>query len=102
MRCVNSDVMADWKTIRVPADVYEDAKARKEEHGVTWGQYVDPHAWHSVFDEPSEAPTGETIDITDQLDATQKDVNEAVDELKGRLDDLESRLPRKVAREIQG
>jgi len=44
----------DWKTIRVPKGVYDDAKARKEEHGVTWGEYVNPHAWHSVFDEPKD------------------------------------------------
>lgn len=46
----------EWKTIRVPKDVYDDAKVRKEEHGVTWGEYVNPHAWHSVFDEPTELP----------------------------------------------
>lgn len=47
--------MAELKTIRVPKDTFEDAKARKEEHGVTWEQYVDPHSWHSVFDEPKSA-----------------------------------------------
>jgi hypothetical protein len=55
----------EWKTIRVPKDVYQDAKARKEEHSVTWGEYVNPHAWHSVFDAPSDAPTGEVESTTD-------------------------------------
>jgi hypothetical protein len=55
--------MTDWKTIRVPADVYEDAKARKEDHGVTWGQYLNPHAWHSVFDEPTDEPLSDRLKV---------------------------------------
>jgi len=60
MRCVTIDAM-EWKTIRVPEQVYEDAKERKEQHGVTWGQYLNPHAWKTVFDAPTDAPDGNAI-----------------------------------------
>ena len=62
----------DWKTIRVPKGVYEDAKERKEEHNVTWGEYVNPHAWHSVFDEPAEDVRGE-IQTTSEAQPTGVD-----------------------------
>lgn len=32
--------MAEWKTLRVPTDAYEKAKAQKEAHGRTWGQQI--------------------------------------------------------------
>jgi len=70
----------EWKTIRVPKDVYDEAKARKEEYDVTWGQYVNPHVWHSVFDEPTETP-GEEIavkdDLMDRLDRIEDAAREA-------------------------
>jgi len=75
----------EWKTIRVPKDVYENAKERKEEHGVTWGQYVNPHAWHSVFDEPQETlSTDVTIDA--MIEADKQDVQE----IKEQLDRIET------------
>lgn len=91
----------DWKTIRVPKDVYDDAKQRKEEHGVTWGEYVNPHAWHSVFDEPDRDMTPDNPDIASVLDASEGDIEAAKDEILGRIDDLEARLPRKVKEELR-
>jgi len=80
----------DWKTIRVPKDVYEDAKSRKKEHGVTWGEYVNPHAWHSVFDEPKGLPSERAASNIDAMtNASQEDIDEAVRQIKNRLDDLE-------------
>lgn len=71
--------MADeWKTIRVPKSVYDDAKMRKQEHGVTWGEYVNPHAWHSVFDEPKEV--GEKLTTTVEVDT-----DEIVDKILSQL-----------------
>jgi len=71
----------DWKTIRVPKDVYDDAKLRKEEHGVTWGEYVNPHAWHSVFDEPKDVPEDTTVEAVD-IDA-DKIAQVVVERLEG-------------------
>jgi hypothetical protein len=30
----------DWKTLRVPADKYEEAKAQKEANDRTWGEQI--------------------------------------------------------------
>jgi len=30
----------NWKTIRVPAEAYEAAKAQKDEHSRTWGEQL--------------------------------------------------------------
>lgn len=75
----------EWKTIRVPKDVYEDAKSRKQEHDVTWGEYVNPHAWHTVFDEPQEAPTTD-VSVDAMIEADKQDVQE----IKEQLDRIET------------
>lgn len=95
----------DYKTIRVPQDVYEQAKERKEAHGVTWGEYLNPHAWHSVFDNPdTDLDAGGDIDtdaiaenVAEELEASKADI----DRVLNRLDDLETTLPRKIAEELQ-
>jgi len=69
----------EWQTIRVPKRVYEDAKERKEHHGVTWGEYVNPHSWHSVFDEPADAPDGEAVTV-------DKDLSDVLERLDRNLD----------------
>lgn len=119
--------MAEYKTIRVPKDVYEDAKQRKDEWDVTWGEYVSPHAWHSVFDAPNDAKEDSelTIDVMvdaseakDELEELQAMAQQTKDEIDSlafngqvsedtakrimnRIDDLESQLPRKVAEEVR-
>jgi len=37
--------------VSVPTEDYEDAKRIKEELGISWGDYISPHRWHSIFDE---------------------------------------------------
>jgi hypothetical protein len=99
--------MADeWKTIRVPKSVYDDAKERKEDHGVTWGEYVNPHAWHSVFDEPTDSDNlGEelTVDVAlTDIDEVTEEINrlkailESYENLEGRIDDLETSLKAEI------
>ncbi len=109
----------EWKTIRVPKDVYQDAKERKKEHGVTWGEYVNPHAWHSVFDAPTDAPSGMIVedDVVDREELAEDRqeqleevvysacgdtaTEESIRELRKRIDDLETNLPAKVAQEVR-
>jgi len=74
----------DWKTIRIPKGVYEDAKERKEQHGVTWGEYVNPHAWHSVFDEPYLPE--------DEPAAVECGKAELLEEIHAELDNLENKV----------
>ncbi|MFB9324312.1 hypothetical protein, partial [Cryptosporangium minutisporangium] len=74
----------EWKTIRVPEDDYEDAKDRKEEHGVTWGDYINPHRWNSVFDETEPVPDGEpTATVEVDGDSIRETISE---EIEKRLD----------------
>jgi len=96
----------EWKTIRVPESVYEDAKERKEEYGVTWGQYVNPHAWHSVFDAPNES-TGDEITkatVPEDFEWSDEQIAELEDEinsLRRELDEFKHDVPGKVAEELQ-
>jgi hypothetical protein len=68
----------DWKTLRVPADAWEQAQEQRQEAGRTWGEQV-------------VRPEGDE----------NGGVAEEVRELRNRLDDLEGRLPRKVAEELR-
>ena len=99
----------DWKTIRVPVEDYEEAKERKEEYGVTWGDYINPHRWHSVFDEPKSVPDGAAVendraelieDIRDQLerldDEYEKPENDPVD-----YAEIETRMERVIERVLR-
>lgn len=82
----------EWKTIRVPKDVYQDAKARKEEHNVTWGEYVNPHAWHSVFQEPQETPDNPELVKSDAPDT---------DEIMRKLEQIESAQANTVGESLE-
>jgi len=70
----------NWKTLRVPPEAYEAAKAQKENHGRTWGEQL-------VRDNHS---TTEVVEC-----------NKVVEALESRIDDLESQLPRKLAEELR-
>jgi spore coat polysaccharide biosynthesis protein SpsF (cytidylyltransferase family) len=75
----------EWKTIRVPKNVYDDAKMRKEEHDVTWGEYVNPHAWHSVFDEPTELPEDRKAELTVTAEDLQPMIHEEIVEAMSEI-----------------
>lgn len=87
----------NWKTLRVPPEAYEDAKAQKEAADRTWGeQIVRPD------DEADATDEGITVEqIREELDTDAPnfdDVREAVatiEERTGRieatLEDLEGR-----------
>jgi hypothetical protein len=48
----------NWKTLRVPPEAYERAKAQKDEHGRTWGEQL-------VCDNPT---TTEVVDVDALID----------------------------------
>lgn len=77
----------DWKTIRVPPDVYDDAKQRKEAWDVTWAEYLNPHAWHTVFEDPDEI---------DRFKDGFEDADGYVEWIDGAVD-IESVIPAKQA-----
>lgn len=80
----------NWKTLRVPPEAYEEAKAQKDENGRTWGEQI-------VREE------NETPDTSEQIAILKNDVMKLSDELaevRGMLDDLQAQLPQDVAKEF--
>jgi len=97
-----------WKTIRVPPEAYETAKAQKDEHGRTWGQQLvrpDDDADDRVnVDAMAEA-------VASNIDATPAAVEVDADELAARIVDEiaataggpqvdDSKIAREVARQL--
>jgi hypothetical protein len=89
----------DWKTLRVPPEQYEKAKAQKEEHNRTWGEQL-------VCSNPTTTEVVEAEEITEEIKnivsmANEPGVEINVKRVINRIDDLENRLPRKIAEELQ-
>jgi hypothetical protein len=75
----------NWKTLRVPPERYEQAKAQKEEHNRTWGEQL-------VTDEPEVT---EVVPVDELLDQLEIEVN-------GGLDATERKaIAREVAEELR-
>lgn len=90
--------MTEWKTLRVPVDAYEEAKAQKEDEGRTWGQ--------QIVRDSDKATTTESVDTTEIVEEIKNDLSmaadpgvdeaEIVDQVTGRIDDLEAELKRQI------
>lgn len=76
-----------YTSVTIPDDDFEDAKAIKDELGISWGDYISPHRWHSVFDEANrhddaKIPEGvlEVVESTpEELDEIKRMVREATE-----------------------
>ena len=74
---VTSLMTNGWKTLRVPADKYEKAKAQKEENDRTWGKQIvrpdsttEPDDGTDIRIETVEVPAGEggvTVDDVETI-----------------------------------
>jgi len=96
--------MTEYKSLRVPVDAWEAAKAQKEDADRTWGDQIV---------RPDGDDAGD-VDLTTLMDEIQ-DMKEGVEfvdahvdsggvdtrEILNRLDDLETQLPTKVKEELQ-
>jgi len=71
--------MTDYGTIKIPEEAYNKHNEHRKELRMTWEEYIGSKA-----PEPSDAQ----IEID-------------MDEVLGRIDDLEAELPRKVAEEVR-
>jgi len=70
----------ELKTIRVPVDAYEDAKERKEEMGVTWGEYLTS---------PRQAENTGVEDAREVDVPSDEDIEEAVERaIDAKLPDI--------------
>ncbi|AGC34550.1 hypothetical protein HSTV1_5 [Haloarcula sinaiiensis tailed virus 1] len=86
----------NWKTLRVPPEAYDAAKEQKEANDRTWGEQIvrqdDPADNADVDTEALAEELQERINYPEQQDT---------ETIVQRLEDLETRLPSKVARELQ-
>lgn len=113
----------DYATIRVPQDAFEKAKQRKNDSNMTWAEYLtdanrgSPDAT-DVATEITARLNLDADDAKEEIQAMKEEVNtlkQEIDSLAfdgavsdteaerimGRIDDLESTLPRKVAQEVR-
>jgi len=103
----------DWKTLRVPAEAYDAAKAQKDENNRTWGEQLTCGNTTTTevvdcdeFVESllSEIHSKTLINVEDarligqNLDRT---VAPYAEDIENRIDDLESSLPRTISEELQ-
>jgi len=79
----------DYKTLRVPAEQYEAAKAQKEANNRTWGQQiVRPDGDRDEYDIPEglEFAANATAEEIEELKAMIESLpKDTADELEGRL-----------------
>lgn len=90
----------DWKTLRVPLGAWETAKEQKESAERTWGeQIVRPDGDNTSTD------TAEVVEELKQevehLANSGAVFDEEAERIIGRIEDLEARLPAKVAEELR-
>jgi len=67
--------MSDYKTMRVPEDAWEAAKAYKEEHELTWDEYLRL----PVEDGSTTKREPELSELTEKLDKINRGVREATE-----------------------
>lgn len=90
--------MVEYKSLRVPKDAWEDAKAQKESADRTWGEQIVRSDGEDVEADTTQVSAEE---IAAELDSAG--VNEAT--LAEYVADYlvsEYQLPRKVAEEVRG
>lgn len=93
--------MADnWKTLRVPKAAWETAKEQKVAAGRTWGEQI-------VRPDGDNAST-DTAEVVEELKQEVEHLansgavfDEEAERIIGRIEDLESQLPKKIAEELR-
>lgn len=69
--------MTDYKTLRVPEDAWEEAKAQKEENGRTWGEQI---VRNDGGESEDDAVVIETVEVsTGESGVTEADVERIVE-----------------------
>ncbi len=80
--------MTDYKTMRVPEDAHEKAKAHKEQLGVTWGEYLT-------------LPTEDGSTETQTHDTDTSELMNQLTRLNNRLDELPEQTAGKVQERLR-
>ena len=88
--------MVEYKSLRVPEDAWEEAKAQKEAEGRTWGEQIvrtDAEDVEADTTQPSAEEIAAEIDALDEATLAEYVADYLVSEYQ---------LPRKVAEEVRG
>jgi len=103
----------NWKTLRVPPEAYEKAKAQKEEHNRTWGEQLvcNNTTTTEAVDVDNIVATlvdeirAETIINVEDARLIGQNVDKTVapyaEDIEGYIKDLETNIQRKTAEELQ-
>jgi hypothetical protein len=75
--------MTDYGTIKIPKDEYDHHNEQRKEMNLTWAEYIN----------------GESPNLPNASEGLDEEA--LLNDVIGRIDDLESRLPRKVAEELR-
>jgi hypothetical protein len=84
--------MTNYGTIKLPRDEYERHNNRRQDLGLTWAEYIDGTA--PQHDVPDADELAAAIVAAMDTEALGMDA-------EGLVRDLEARLPRKVADELE-
>lgn len=76
--------MPEYKTMRVPEDAWEAAKAYKEEHDLTWDQYLRL----PVEDSSTDTDLGEVLERVDRNYEAVKEATQAAQNAERATDEL--------------
>mgnify|MGYP000435656514 CR=1 FL=1 len=91
----------NWKTLRVPPEAYDRAKAQKEDHNRTWGeQLVRPDDDGRVMSHELAEEIVEEIAMVAEPDAGLVDDTELAHDIARQVD--YSELAARVADELEG
>jgi len=72
----------NWKTLRVPPEAYEEAKAQKEEAGRTWGEQVVAPV------EPDDVDTDELVERLERIESAAREATSAAQSADRKLEEL--------------
>lgn len=83
----------DWKTLRVPPEAYEAAKAQKEDAGRTWGE--------QIVREDDDEDEGTNNHEYDRWSLETEHQQRLLEE-HAKTKELLERLPQEIADELEG
>lgn len=73
----------DWKTLRVPEDAYEEAKAQKEAAGRTWGEQIV-----RATESEGDVSNADLLERMDELGESVREATNAAQSTERMMEDL--------------
>jgi len=74
--------MSDYKTMRVPEDAWEAAQSYRQEHGLTWGEYLRLPVDDDVATEQPDVDIDETRKAAKQAESNTEEIKRQLEKLQ--------------------